>query len=241
MPAGENFAWQRRLVAIRQARHCEHVPTMATGRRCHQVDHRHRTFTGDAARIHADASVFTNRAGNAVRIRPPSAPVANVNFIFAQDHSKGGDAHIPSPQNISVGGIQFQQSVGKIAADIDFFAIARNGDAGGNFLFPSGDVGRRQRDGKQRRNFPVFADGEYFDVAVHIRQINPCAIRRKFQAGETQLRFFIRVQNGINHRFFLVNLVRWKGNALQNFPGRRIHGNQFVGEAGGHQQFLIGA
>ena len=83
--------------------------------------------------------------------RPP--PVAHVDFMAGQHDVKRRDADVPGPQNVSGRGIQFEEAVGKIARDIKFFAVRRNGDAGGNFRLAQRCVGGRQRKGIQRCDF----------------------------------------------------------------------------------------
>ena len=95
----------------------------------------------------------TRRAGQAVRVRPAPAPVADVNFIFAKHHIERRDADVPRPQNFSGRGVQFEQAVGKIARDVNFFAVARNGDAGGNFIRAARRIARRQAQLKTAAKF----------------------------------------------------------------------------------------
>ena len=205
-----------------------------------QINHRHRTFAGDGTLVHAHPRAASRRAGQAVRVGPASAPVADINFVSAQHHVERRDADIPHPQNFSGRGVQFEQPVGKIPRDIKFFAVVGNCEAGGNFIRAARRVGRWQRDGIQRRNVVVAADGKDFHVAVDIGEIYPRAVRRKFQAGEAQLRLFVRAENHGCERLRFQHPAGWQRDVLEDFPAGRIENDEFMRQAGGDEQPAVG-
>jgi hypothetical protein len=90
-----------------------------------------------------------------------------------------------NPQDFSGRCVQFNEPVGQIARDVNFFAVRRNGDASRDFPIPLRCLGERQGNREQRGNCLIPANAENFDVAVDIGQINPRAIGRKCESGET--------------------------------------------------------
>ena len=69
-----------------------------------EVDHRHRPFAGDVAhRVHADQCAAPGGAGDAARVGPPAAPVADVGLVPGEHDVVGGHAHIPQPQDLACG------------------------------------------------------------------------------------------------------------------------------------------
>ena len=122
-------------------------------------------------------TVHGRRAGQAGCVRPAATPVADINFPFAKDDVKWRDADIPGPQDCSGRGVQFEQAVGKIASDVNPFAIGGDGDASRDFIRPVKRLDLRQRDGKQRRYFLARAGAKDLDVAADAGHVNPRAVR----------------------------------------------------------------
>ncbi len=104
----------------------------------------------------------------------------------------------------------------------------------------SGALAGGSGDGKQRRNFFVTANAENFDVAVDVGKVNPRAVRRKHEAGETQLRLAIRRKNFRGNRRLFPRLVGREWDVLQDFSRCRIKHHQFMRQPGGDEQFSIG-
>ena len=128
--------------------------------------------------------------------------------IMADPKWKGGDYGGKGPEN----GL----AVARMAAHITYLSEEgmhekfgrklQNREAGGDFRFAFESRVRRKRDGKQTRHLSVLLDAENLDAAAHVRKINPRAVRRKFQAGETELTFLVRFEDvrgdGVRSGFF---------------------------------------
>ncbi len=127
-----------------------------------------------------------------------------------------------------------------VSCDINYSAIARNGDARRNLVRALHQFRQRQRDGKQRRDRFVRADAKNLDVAVDVRQINSRAFRRKRDAGETQFIIFVGVEIFFRVRRLFLHFVRRKRDGLGNFSSRRINHEQPVRQPRSHEQPAVG-
>ncbi len=237
--AGEGFSVrrERQRAGVAAGQNFE-LLALCSGLRV-QINHGHRAFAGNRAVVHAHGSIDANGADDTVGIRPAAAPVAHVDFVPAQRDIVRCVPHVPHPRNFPCGGIYFHQPVGHVARDVDFFAVGRDGDAGGNFIFAPRLVRRRQRNGKQRRNAFVLADAKNLYVAIHVGEIDPPAVGRKRDAGEAQFRFFVRAKDERGNRPNRL-VVRRKRRVLPDFSGGGVHDNQLGLQAGSHEQPAVG-
>ena len=90
---------------------------------------------------------------------------------------------------------------------------------------------------EERRYRSLVIDAEYFDTAVHIRQISASPIRRNHEPSEAELSSLIWLEqlwrNWIDRSVHLV--FCWKRDALHDLAARRINHNDFGSLASGDQ------
>src|SRR5690348_3156213 len=95
------------------------------------IQNGNRTFAGDEShRVHFDFGAAPGGPSHIPLFRPASAPVADVSLSTDEHDIERRDADIEYPQEFARGGIQLQQTVGEIAADVKFAAIRGKGQTG---------------------------------------------------------------------------------------------------------------
>jgi len=208
-----------------------------------QVNDRNRAFAGNEAhRVHAHQRPAPGRAGHAVGVRPPPAPVADIRLAAGQHDVVGRDADLPEPQYFAGVGLQLRQAVGEVERHVEPLAVAGHGQPGGNLRLAARRGAARQRDGEQAPH-PAILFAKDLDAAVHIGQVDAFAVRRKHQPGEADLAFLIRLEDVVGNRAGRRGqfLFRRQRHALEDSSRARIQHHQLGRLARGHQQLSVGA
>src|SRR3954462_7560445 len=128
---------------------------------------------------------------------PASPPIAYVNFLTRQHDVVRRNSDIPKPQHASVCRVELCETIGKVERNVKTLAVAGHSDSSGDLGFAQPRVDGRQRDSEQTLYPTGDFNTEDFDAAIHIRQVNARAIRRKNQASKTKLAFQIRLENSL--------------------------------------------
>jgi len=161
-----------------------------------EMDHRDRALAGDVAHgIDSNAGAATCRAGEAVLVRDPAAPVAHIRLAADQNHVVRRNAHRPGPEHLTGVGVDLRQAIGQVQNHVQSLSVAGNRQAGRDFLLPPGGVGGRQADRRHRLDPAVGLDAEHLDVAVDVRQVDPRPVGAEHQAGVTQLARFVGLED----------------------------------------------
>ena len=143
-----------------------------------QVDDRDRAFVGDVSdRIDSHQGAASGRASDAAGVGPATAPIADIGFSAGQDDIVRRGADIEDPELFSRVGVQFQQTIGQVQRHIEPPAIAGNGQAGWNVLFPTGQSGFGQRNRIKRGDLMAWSNSKDLDAAVDVGQENARAVR----------------------------------------------------------------
>lgn len=207
-----------------------------------EVDDGDRAFVGDVA----DGIDFDNgpppcRADEIAGTRTAAAPIADVGFAGSDHDIVRRDADRKCARDFARGEIDFEKLVGKIGADVEFGAVGREREAGGNFFFAARGVCVRDGDGVGRSNF-VVRDTEDFDAAVDIREVELRAVFGKDEAGEAELALGVWLENVRGRRGGLRFVLAFVGerNALEDGSSGGINDDEFAGFAGGDENFSIG-
>ena len=181
------------------------------------------------------------RADEIAGTRTATAPIADVGFAGSDDDVIGSDADREGARDFAGGEIDFEELVGEIGADVEFGAVGREGEAGGDFFFAARGVGRGKRDGVRGRNF-VVGDGEDFDATVDVGEVELGTVFGKDQAGEAELALDVGLQNvrgggdGLGFDLAFVG----ERDSLQDGTVRGIDDDEFAGFAGGDENFSVG-
>ena len=116
-----------------------------------------------------------------------AAPVAHVGFGADEDDSVGRDADGKRAANFPGGGVEFEELVGEIAADVETRAVGGEGEAAGDFFFAARGVGEGQRHTVRRGDGAVGGNGEDLEAAVDIAQDEAASVRCEYEAGVADL------------------------------------------------------
>ena len=195
-----------------------------------------------AQRVHTHPGGLPGGPGEAVGFGTAPAPVADVHLVAAQGHIKGSKPHVPDTGGFAGARIQFEQAIGEIQRHVEALAIGRKSQPGGDVVAPFANLHLRQQETVQRLDPAFAAHAEYLDAALHVRQIKPRAIRRKYQPGKTQLAARIRLQLMGRDRFRpRFRVLRRQRHLLENPARGRVDHHQGGRLAGGDQDAAIGA
>src|ERR1041384_5052235 len=148
--------------------------------------------------IHPYSRAATRWSGNTFLVGPASSPVAHISFSSSQHDVVRGETHFPLTQQFPCGRVELSQLVGEIEHDIELGAVSREREPRRDLRLPPFGFGHWNRE--QTAHFTAPVHPEYLYGSVDVGQVDAPAIRRKNQAGETELRSIVRLENGRGDR-----------------------------------------
>ena len=93
------------------------------------------------------------------------------------------------------GGIELEELVGEIAADVETRAVGGEGEAAGDVFFAARGVGERQRHTVRGRDSAVGRNREDLEAAVDIAQDEAASVRCEYEAGVADLALGVGLEN----------------------------------------------
>ena len=204
-----------------------------------EIDDAHAPLAGHMPnRIDPNRRPLAGRADKVVGTGTTPSPIADERLPVGQDDVEGRHADVDRSQQLAGDGIDLEESVGKIAADVEATAIDRKGQSGGDLVFPLGDAGRWQRD-RVGRGHDTVVHGEHLHRSVNVAHVESPAVGSETETGKTLDRLLVGLQVpfgagglGTLHR-------RWL-DALDHGTGGGIDDDDLVGLPGGDGQLPVG-
>ena len=208
-----------------------------------QVDDGNRAFTGDVPhRIHTNGGTAAGRPRQIVRTWATATPVADISRVTHEHHLVRSHTDSELAQDLAGVGVQFQEPVRQVGADIEAAAVGAHGQARRNFFLPARRSGGGQRQRVRGAEHAIGAHTEHLQTAIDVAQEDPLAIRRINQTRVAHLPFGIRLEDvGGRHRGLgFIDLLRRQRHALEDFAGHRAEHQQLAGFARDEQSGTVG-
>jgi len=156
-----------------------------------EVDPADGALRGDVPdRVDADARPLPRRTGEVAGAGAAPAEVRDQRPAADEDDVERGHADVERAEHGAGGGLEFEEPVGEVAADVQPRAVGRQGEAARHLRGALGSAGGGQRQGPEGGQSPI-GDREHLHRSLHVAHEQPRAVRREHQACQARQRLLV--------------------------------------------------